>query len=87
MTSEHHRVRDYVVRELPRFKKPIPPEKISQDLGINLARVIPLLDELEKHLTFLFRNPAGAVVWAYPVTAEPTPHRVTFSSGETIYAA
>jgi amino-acid N-acetyltransferase len=27
------------------------------------------------------------VVWAYPVTAEPTPHKVTFSTGERLYGA
>jgi hypothetical protein len=46
-----------------------------------------ILDDLEKHMTFLFRNQAGEVVWAYPVTVEKTPHRVTFDTGETIYAA
>ena len=87
MTLEHHRVRDFVVRELPRVGKPIPPEIIAHNLDMELARVIPILDELEKNLTFLYRNEQGAVIWAYPVTVEPTPHRVTFSSGEQIYAA
>jgi len=87
MTADHHRVRDYVVRELPRLGKPIPPEKIANDLDLELEQVVTLLDELEKNLTFLYRDPDGAVVWAYPVTAEPTPHRINFSTGETIYAA
>lgn len=30
---------------------------------------------------------AGAVVWAYHMTAAVTPHRLTFSSGERLYAA
>ena len=38
-------------------------------------------------MTFLFRNSQGAVTWAYPVTVEPTPHRVAFSTGEEVYAA
>jgi hypothetical protein len=38
-------------------------------------------------MTFLFRNPMGEVAWAYPVTAEPTPHHVTFSTGERTFAA
>jgi hypothetical protein len=45
-----------------------------------------LLDELEKKLV-LFRNEQGAVVWAYPATADRTPHHVTFSTGEQGYAA
>jgi hypothetical protein len=42
---------------------------------------------LEQHLTFLFRNKQGSVVWAYPVTVDPTPHRVTFNTDEQINAA
>jgi hypothetical protein len=87
MTADHHRVRDYAVRELPRFGKPISPEAIARDLDLDLERTVSILDELEKKLTFLYRDEAGEVLWAYPVTAAVTPHRVTFSSGETIYAA
>lgn len=87
MTPEHHKIRDFVVRELPRCGEPIPPETIAQSLGMKLDRVISILDELEKNLTFLYRNEQGAVNWAYPVTAAPTPHRITFSTGEQIYAA
>ena len=87
MTSDHHKIRDFVVRELPRFAKPIPPETIAQSLNMDFEQVIPILDELEKNLTFLYRNEGGAVTWAYPVTAEQTPHRITFSTGEQIYAA
>ena len=87
MTADHHRVRDFVVREMPRYAEPILPEVIAQSLNMELAQVVPILDELEKNLTFLYRNEQGAVTWAYPVTVEPTPHRVTFSSGEQIYAA
>ena len=87
MTTDHHRVRDFVVRELPRFGKPIPPETIAQSLKMQPEQVVAILDELEKNMTFLYRNPQGAVVWAYPVTVEPTPHRITFSTGEQIYGA
>ena len=87
MTPDHHRVRDFVVMELPRIVKPITPEMIAQSLKMELSQVIPILDDLEKNLTFLYRNEQGAVVWAYPVTAEPTQHRITFSTGEQIYGA
>jgi len=87
MTPDHHRVRDFVVMELPRIAKPLTPEMIAQSLHMGLSQVIPILDELEKNLTFLYRNEQGAVVWAYPVTVEPTPHRLTFSTGEQVYAA
>ena len=87
MSEEHHRVRYHVVRELPRAGAPIPPERISQQLKLPLTRLNVILEELERHLTFLFRNPQGAVAWAYPVTADRTPHQVSFGTGEQIYAA
>ena len=87
MTPAHHKVRDFVVRELPRIAKPIPPEAIAQALNMTMEQVVPILDELERNMSFLYRDAQGAVAWAYPVTVEPTPHRVTFSSGEKLYAA
>lgn len=87
MTSEHHKIRDYVVRQMPRISEPIPPERIASDLNLPLDTVVPILDELEKNMTFLYRDEHGAVIWAYPVTVTKTPHRIKFSSGETIYAA
>ena len=87
MSPDHHRVRNLVVRELPRLGKPILPEQIARELDLDERRVVGLLDDLEKHMTFLFRNAQGAVVWAYPVTVEKTPHRVTFDTGDQGYAA
>jgi hypothetical protein len=87
MSPDHHRVRNLVVCELPRAGKPLGPEFIAQVLGLPSDQVVSILDDLERHMTFLFRDGQGAVAWAYPVTVEPTPHRVTFSTGEQIYAA
>ena len=87
MTEDSHRVRYFVVRELPLTGKPIAPEEISAALQMPLGRVEAILEELERQLFFLVRNERGAVVWAYPVTAEPTPHQLSFSSGERLYAA
>lgn len=87
MTADHRRVHHHVVRELPRSGAPLAPETIAAAVDLPLPRVRAILDDLEKHMTFLFRNAQGAVEWAYPVTAARTPHRVTFSTGEQIYAA
>ena len=87
MSEEHHLVRYFVVRELPRTGDPISPEFISQKLKLPLARTKAILDELEKNLFFLVRNEQGAVSWAYPVTVDHTPHHLTFSTGEQLYAA
>jgi len=87
MSGEHRLVHHFVVRELPLAAKPLSPEFIANALNIPMQRVISILDDLESHMTFIFRNADGSVEWAYPVTVEKTPHRVTFLTGETLYAA
>lgn len=87
MTPAHHRVRYWVVQELPRQHTPISPEIIASELSLPLDQVVTVLEELERNLFFLVRNPEGAVTWAFPVTVEPTPHELQFSTGEQTYAA
>jgi hypothetical protein len=87
LDDEQRRVHHFVVRELPNLGKPMPPDFIADNLGVEQQHVIQILDELERRLIFLFRPGGRDVVWAYPVTAEQTPHRVTFSSGERLWAA
>ena len=87
MSVDHHRVRDFVVTQIPRVGKPLSPDCIAQALNLPLDRLSLILDDLEKHLTFLCRNPQGEVEWAYPVTAACTPHHIAFSTGERIDAA
>jgi hypothetical protein len=85
--ADYHRVRDFVVEEITRVGRSLPAGIIAGRLDMPLADVEPILDELERRKTFLFRNQVGEVEWAYPVTSSPTPHRATFNSGETIWAA
>jgi len=87
MSEEHHLVRNLVVKELPKVGAPLSPVFIAQKLNLPVSRVNVILEELEKHLTFLFRNDQGAVIWAYPVTVDNTPHHLTFNTGEQIFAA
>ena len=87
MTEVHHLVRNFVVRELAIRGQPIEPKLITEKLKLSLKQVNTILDELERELFFLVRNAQSAVSWAYPVTVENTPHRLTFKSGEQIYAA
>ena len=86
MADNHHRVRDFVVMELPRFGAPLSPELIAERLRLSGERVKTIVTELERRLTFLFRNEQGAVTWAYPVTLDETPHHATFSTGEEAYS-
>lgn len=87
MTPEHRRVHHFVVRQLPSLGEPMPPSYVAEQLNLPPDRVVSILDDLEKHMTFLYRNPQGNVIWAYPVTVEKTPHHVTFNTGEQLYAA
>jgi hypothetical protein len=87
MTEPHREVHHFVVRELPRIGRPMPPDFIAKNLDMSEGRVNAILDDLETHMTFLFRNKYREVIWAYPVTVEKTPHHVSFHSGETLYAA
>ena len=87
MSPEHHRVRYFVVRELVARARPLTPKYIAGRLGLALDRTIEILADWEERLFFLVRNDAGEVAWGYPVTAEQTPHRLTFDSGEQLYAA
>jgi hypothetical protein len=87
MSEEHRLIHHFVVRELPFAGKPLSPEFISKAVNIPLQRVITILDDLESHMTFIFRNAQGEIEWAYPVTVAETPHQVTFHSGEQLYAA
>jgi hypothetical protein len=87
MSDEHHLVRNFAVRELPNAGRPLSPEFIADKLNLLADRVNIILDDLEKHLTFLYRNEQGAVAWAYPVTTDITPHHVSFSTGEQTHSA
>jgi hypothetical protein len=87
MSQEHRLVHHFVVKEMPLLGRPVPPELVSQELALTADRVAEVLMTLEKRLTFLYRNSDGQVVWAYPGTVEETPHAVSFSSGEQLFAA
>lgn len=87
LTGDHRRVHHFIVREMPSYRRPMDPGLVAREVNLTEERVTAILQELEEHMTFLFRNKDGAVVWAYPVTVEETPHQLTFSTGEKIYAA
>jgi len=88
MTEDHHRVRNFAVRELPRNQgKALSAAEISRRLDLPLDRVVTILEELQKNLFFLVLNEMGEVNWAFPVTSDWTPHRLSFSSGESVFAA
>lgn len=87
LSDQHRLVHHFVVQELPRVGGPLAPDVVAEATELTGSQVTKILDDLEAKKGFLFRNERGDVVWAYPVTAEPTPHRLSFSSGERLYAA
>ena len=87
MPQDIRNIHHFVVRELPLVGKPLSEEFISGELGLPIDRVGSALDYLESRMTYLYRNEAGEVIWAYPVTVEKTPHKITFDTGEELYAA
>ncbi len=87
LSEEYRLIHHFAVRELPRKGEPLSPEFISSGVGFPVDRVKTALDYLEKRMTFLYRNNNGEVAWAYPVTVDKTPHQITFSTGEKLYAA
>jgi hypothetical protein len=87
LEPDERRVQYLAVREIPRRREPIAPETFAAELGIPVGEVRQILDELERRMTFLCRRGGEDVVWAYPVTAEETPHQVRIDRGEAFSAA
>jgi hypothetical protein len=88
MTPEHHRVRNFAVREmLYESDRPIKVDRLAATLGLPLLKVQAIVEDLERNLFFLVRNETGEISWAFPVTTDPTPHRLKFSTGERAHGA
>ena len=87
MSHDHHLVRNFVVRELPRLGRPISLADISNGLHLSRTRTTSIVEDLEKNLFFLVRGNGAEVSWAFPVTAEETGHHLVFSTGERLDAA
>ncbi len=87
MSHDHHLVRNYVVREIPRKGRPISPAEISTALDLPPERTTSIVEDLEKNLFFLVRGDGVEISWAFPVTAEETGHHLVFSTGERLDAA
>ncbi|GMR13400.1 MAG: hypothetical protein BMS9Abin29_1609 [Gemmatimonadota bacterium] len=87
MSEAHHAVRLSAVRELLETGRPVTPQVIAARTALDRVRISEVLAELEERLFFLVRNHDGDVTWAFPVTVDRTPHRLTFSTGERLYGA
>jgi len=84
---DERRVQHFAVREIPRRGEAIAPEVFARELELSLEEVHRILDELERRMTYLCRRGGEDVVWAYPVTAEKTPHQLRIDGGAAFSAA
>jgi hypothetical protein len=87
LEPNQRRVQHFAVREIPRRREPIAPEVFAKELDLGLDEVRQILDELERRMTYLWRRDGENVNWAYPVTAEETPHQVRIDGGAAFSAA
>ncbi len=88
MTPAHHRVRNAAVLGLPRNEgRPLSMAQLAQAAGVSESDARAIAVELERNLFFVVRAGEDHVSWAYPVTSDPTPHRVTLATGESIFGA
>jgi hypothetical protein len=87
LEPDQRRVQHFAVREIPRRREPIAPEVFANELDLGLEEVDQILGELERRMTYLWRRDGENVSWAYPVTAEETPHQVRIDGGAAFSAA
>ena len=87
LEPDERRVQHFAVREIPRRGEAIAPEVFAGELELPLEEVHRILDELERRMTYLCRRGTEDVVWAYPVTAEKTPHQLRIDGGAAFSAA
>jgi len=87
LEPDQRRVHHFAVREIPERRAPIAPQTFASELGLTVEEVAPILDELETRMTYLCRRGGEDVGWAYPVTAESTPHQVRIDGGAAFSAA
>jgi hypothetical protein len=87
LEPDQRRVQHFAVREIPRRRAPIAPEVFAQELDLPADEVSQILDELELRMTYICRRGGESVNWAYPVTADETPHQIRIDGGAVFSAA
>ncbi len=88
MTPAHHRVRNSAVRGLPgNGGRPLSMTEVAAAAGVPEEATRQIAAELERNLFFVVRQDDDHISWAFPVTADQTPHEVILGTGERIYGA
>ena len=81
------KVRQLAVQHLPAANGPLSARALADLAGLSLEEIRGSLDRLHSLLGFLAIDDDGAVTWAYPVSADNTPHQLAFDTGERMTAA
>ena len=87
VSEEERKIQHFVVMTMTDTNEPVTAEHIAEKLDMPLDRVKEIVDKLEKMKVFFYRYDSEGINWAYPVTSESRPFKMTFSTGEQFTAA
>jgi len=87
ISEEERKVHHFVVMTMTETNEPVTAECIAEKLEIPIDRVRGIVDKLEEMKVFFYRYNCLGINWAYPVTTENEPYKMSFSSGEQFNAA
>ncbi len=87
VSAEERQVHRFIVMTMTETNEAVSLEYIAEKLDMPLDRVRDIVDKLEEMKVFLYRYNSQGINWAYPVTAENSGHKTTFSTGEQCNAA
>jgi hypothetical protein len=83
MPPDHRRIRNLAVTRIAAGKGPVRVDWLVARLAMTPTEVEARLDELERGLFFVVRDSRGHVNWAFPFSAEETPHVVDLGRAES----
>ena len=86
-SHEKRSLQHFIVKELPNIGKSMSLAFLARALNMPRDKVQSIVEVLEKKKIFIYRYKSDSINWAYPITVDKTPHHVTFSTGEQVYAA
>ena len=87
VSDEERKVHYFVVTTMTDTSEPVSSEYIAEKLDMPLDRVRDIVDKLEEMKVFFYKYNSQGINWAYPVTAEDSGHKMTFSAGAQVNAA
>ena len=87
LSSEERRVHHQVVRQMARAQNPLTADDLVDALDLPPDQVNASVARLEAMKTFIYREDARGINWAYPLAFDDTGHHITADTGERFFAA